>query len=267
MSNNPLIDNGPIEGTESLSPEDSFDLKVEAIPQAAPAPYVRPKLKVKPVIPLSHDEQKVAEATEAASGVFTPEQIIAFSKLMEAQTVKKIKEAKFDSSKAGQVLSKEAAPIINFSELTQEDIFNLDIPIAAKPFMDADILKVDLRDKNYEARWVNKHPQRLGGCIAKGFTYVEEEDLINNLSHEVAKDSEGHYSYHDVVCMKIDKATYFQALRHAYMRAINTTKQTNAAKKGMDVAAGTFREAGLSSDYEAARREGKMEFYTPGIEV
>ena len=49
-----------------------------------------------------------------------------------------------------------------------------------KAFMSADVLAIKLKDTNYEPRWVNKNPQRLGEMIGKGFTYIQPADLLGS---------------------------------------------------------------------------------------
>lgn len=195
----------------------------------------------------------------------TAAQVIAISKIIEQKTAEAIKNSSYDPGMEAQVLRQSVAPITDFSKLSMDAVYDLSIPIEAKEFMSADGLKIDLKDTNFEPRWVNKNPQRLGEMMGKGFTYIEPKDLINsenNISIQTSLDTQGHYVINDVVAMKIDKATYYRALRAAHLRAVATTDQANARKRAA-VTANEYmgREAGR--DYGAARSTGKMTFYDP----
>lgn len=154
---------------------------------------------------------------------------------------------------------------LDFSKLTMDDVYDLDIPIEAKAFMSADCFKIELKDSNHEPRWVNKNPQRLGEMIAKGFTYVVDNDLLKPMESTQAKDAEGHYSYNDVVAMKIDKATYYRALRAAHLRAMSVSSELH--KRHVKQANSFMSESSASNDYATAVKQSKMTFYDPGIGV
>jgi hypothetical protein len=197
----------------------------------------------------------------------TPEQIVAVSKIVQDQAAAAFKAAGFDSNKAAQAVRKSVVPITDFSKLTLDAVYDLSVPIEAKPFMSADVLYIQLKDTNYEARWVNKNPQNLGDKIGKGFTYITNEDLIDSNSIQTGKDAEDHYCFNDVVAMKIDKATYFAALRAAHMRALSITNTAGIAKKAANAANAFMNKSENSSDYATATASKKMEFYDAGISV
>lgn len=195
------------------------------------------------------------------------EQIVAVSKLVQEQTKAAIEAATFDPNKPAQSVRKSVTPITDFSKLSLSDVYDLSIPIEAKPFMSADVLTIRLKDTNYEARWVNKNPQRLGDMIGKGFTYIEPNDLMDFEGVQTGKDAEGHYSFNDVVAMKIDKATYFAALRAAHLRAMSTTNASGVANKAMTAANTFMQKSENRNDFVDAQNTKKMEFYDAGISI
>lgn len=198
----------------------------------------------------------------------TAEQVIAISQLVEQKTRESIKNSQFDPRMSGQVINKSKLPITDFSKMSLDDVYDLSIPIEAKPFMSADVLKIDLKDSNYEARWVNKNPQNLGDKIAKGFTYISAQDLTSSDAIQTSLDSQGHYCFNDVVAMKIDKATYYRALRAAHERAVATTDQATARQRAANQANGYMhRESGYSQDYASAAANKKMTFYDPDFSI
>jgi len=206
------------------------------------------------------------ETDHLAESKLSPEQIIAISKLVEKTTRAAVKEATYDPRMAAQVLPKKVVPITDFSKLTMDAVYDLSVPIEAKAFMSADVLAFHLKDTNYEGRWVNKNPQNLGDKIAKGFTYVTPQDLVSIESIQTGTDAEGHFCFHDVVAMKIDKATYYAALRAAHERALATTNQANARKRAAN-AANDFMGQESGNDYHTAAANKKMVFYDPDVAI
>lgn len=246
------------EETEELSEglrEDNFQLKeTPAVAEATKPSFVKPILHV-------------ADAGVGQDVALTPAQVIAIAKIVEDNTRKAINEAKFDSSMAAQVIPRAAVPITDFSKITLDDVYDLSVPIEAKPFMSADVLTVLLKDTNYEARWVNINPQNLGDKIAKGFTYIDPKDLQAVNAIQTGLDAEGHYRFNDVVAMKIDKATYYRALRAAHERAVSTTNEAVLHKRAAQTASGFMGKSEFGNDFKQAQRTKKMEFYSPNIEV
>lgn len=221
-------------------------------------PFVKPSI---------HMEGAAIDTT----ATLTPAQILAISQIVQKQTKQTIQESRFDPSMSAQAVRKSVVPITDFSQLTMDSIYDLSIPIEAKEFMSADGLKIDLKDTNYEARWVNKNPQRLGEMKAKGFTFIVIGDLISseaNESIQTSIDANGHYTINDVVAMKIDKATYYAALRAAHLRAISTTDQASSRRRAATQANEFMnRESGYRSDYSDAAANKKMTFYDPDITI
>lgn len=225
------------------------DLKVTSEP--AKFPFVKPKVHVE----------------GADLSALTLEQTIAIAKLVEEQTRKHVEQARYDAKASGQVIKKDVVPITDFSQLTLDDVYDLSVPIEAKAMMSADVLAIKLKDTNYEARWVNVNPQRLGEMIGKGFTYIEPKDLIEVEGIQTGVDAQGHYRFNDVVAMKIDKATYYRALRAAHERAVQTTDTANSRKRAISAANGFMEQSNIGSDFQSARANGTMKFYDPGVEA
>lgn len=243
-----------LDAAGDLRTEEFDDLKTIYTPNNPLAGFVKPKIHVE-------------ETASILDGTFTPEQVVMLSKAIEQETRKKIKESVYHANMEGQVLSKDAVPITDFSNLSMDSVYDLSIPIVAKEFMSADALTIHLRDSNYEARWVNKQAQNLGAKIAKGFTYIVPNDLRTGSEDAIqaSKDSQGHYVFDDVVAMKIDKATYYAALRAAHLRAIATTNEVTARERAAKSANAYMKQSDASSDYASASASRKMVFYDPGI--
>jgi hypothetical protein len=254
---------------------DDFQIKV--------APAVEPAEKmftgqhqrlpfVKPVIHVEGAPPKIEDA-------LTPAQMIAISQIVEQRTREAISASSFNPKMEAQVVDKSKLPITDFSKMSLDDVYDLSLNIEAKPFMSADALAIKLKDTNYEARWVNKNPQRIGQMIARGFTYITDADLVSSDAIEASKDAQNHYSFDDVVAMKIDKATYFRALRAAHERAVATTDEVNARKRAAMQANGFMNQKDdpeygshyqpdyNPSDSKSALHSGKLKFYDPGVGI
>jgi hypothetical protein len=250
---NKLLDEVKDDGVDDAT----ADLRVDDLKAAQSPTQAKPFVK-----PTIHVE------TKDVDGIFSQEQFVAISKMLEEKTRNAVREATFNSTMPGQMLPKDRVPITDFSKVTLDQVYDLDFPIEAKAFMSADVLAIQLKDTNYEARWVNKNPQNLGDKIAKGFTYLEPLDLISSDAIQTGVDAEGHYSFNDVVAMKIDKATYFRALRAAHERAVSTTNSANIVNRAAKGADSYMRkESGYGQDYGSASTNKKMSFYDPGIEA
>lgn len=225
---------------------------------------------LKSAIGTKHTIAKPPLVVADAATPLTAADVLKLSQQIEENVRKQIAEAKFDSGLAGQVLPKRATPITDFSNVTLDQVYDLDFPIEAKPFMSADGLVVKLKDTNYEARWVNKNPQRIGEMIGKGFTYVEPNDLYSTESQkaiEPSLDGEGHYSINDVVAMKIDKATYYRALRFAHERAVGTTNNVKLHERAARAANTYMEHSDVKNDFQTAATQRKMSFYSPDVTI
>lgn len=216
----------------------------------------REGIKVKPIIPI----EEVPE--EMRGHPLTADQIKAISEDLIARHQETIMNDSFNG-RATQALPKKKVPITDYSQLDADSIYDLSIPIEAKPFMAGDPLKAKIKDTNYELRWVNTKSQRLGYMKSIGFSYVTPSDLSSAIESDVCIDAEGHFTIHDVVLMKIQKARYYPALRAAYERAVASTSAGRAALAGM-ASATTFMQSATGGEYAEAQQSRQMEFYNPG---
>lgn len=156
--------------------------------------------------------------------------------------------------------------LLDFSSMTEDDVYNLDIPMNARPFSSEDSLKVSLKDTNYVARWVNKDNRRLGTMLGRGFSYVVKEDLSSDLELEVYQDASGHYVLGDVICMKIQKEKYYQALRAAHLRAMNAINPKGAHKAAIQNAT-QFLDKETGGQYTAEHEARKVDVYAPDFRI
>ena len=222
-----------------------------------------PSIKVKAPI--------AAAPTPAQEKYMTASQFVKQAQEMDVNLLAGAIKTKFAPEQVAQVIPKSKAPIkkdkvIDYSTLTETDIYNDSIPIDVKPFGMEDSLTINLKDKNYVPRWINKNAIMLGKALKNGFTYVTAEDLETPLDVAISEDAQGRFLNYDVIAMKCLKRIYFGALKAAHMRAVNTvsalSSQKAARKQAMDLLS-KETGGGFAEEYEA----GKIAFYTPGIEI
>jgi hypothetical protein len=225
--------------------------------QDAPRPVGRPRIK--PIVPR----------------VMSAAAFVAQAKETDAALYDAMNSQQFNPLAGAQVLPKDKAPIkpepksegIDWTKVSQKDIADMSIPIEARPFSTEDSLTIDLKDKNYEPRWVNKNPIILGKALASGFTYVTEEDLARPLDVAILEDVNGRYLNLDVIAMKCPKITYFGALRACFLRAVNTVNSLSSKKAAKNQAMTQLIKdagAGVAEEFES----GKVSFYdASGIEI
>lgn len=263
MSNELIDKNNDFKSTDSLRETDLF-IDQDTLQQE---PKEQPhQFKVKPVAPNPSTHPEAHKEPEKER-TYTAAEVIEISKQVELRIREQISNGSLQTG-ATQVLPKTKVPVkaIDYTKLTMDDIYDLSIPIQAKTFGATDALRVDLVDKNYEARWVNKNPRRLGQFLAYGFTYVEAKDLARKLEVEVVADAQGHFCLDDVVLMRIPKEKYYAALRAAHERAVKTVNQVSASKAAEKEATEFMTKAG-GAEFAEAVSENKMSFYRPGIEI
>jgi hypothetical protein len=219
----------------------------------------------KPPAPTIKVKERIAGATATGSGTIkigehelTPAEVIELSNRVEENL--RVKAA------SASAQAKPAIVDLDYSKLTMQDVYDLSIPIEAKPFGVNDPLKVDLRDKTYEARWVYKDPRRLGYMRNCGFIYVTAQDLASELEIEVVPDAEGHFTLDDVVLMRVPKVKYYGMMRANHERSINTMSSVGASKRAQ-AAAETYMSKNAGGEYADLAEQGKINFYKPGIEI
>ena len=170
----------------------------------------------------------------------------------------KTKVAEKQAKPGAAAASEVKAVKIDWSKITEADIANLDIPIPVIEQETPEYLSVHLKDQTYVPRWIHKLPERLGVCLATGYSYVEEADLDLNYPHPLLFDESGHYSHGDVVCLKILKERYYGAIKRNYLK---TMAIHGKAKVRAEVMHSIENEAPQIAD---AIHRGAMTLYEPG---
>jgi hypothetical protein len=155
---------------------------------------------------------------------------------------------------AAQVLqdqqsAQEKASGIKMSDLVEDDAYNLEIAIVAAKSYSPNFLRIDMKDKNYVARWGNTNSIRQGQLVAQGFKYLQPEDVENLNELEMHIDSQGRFVWADLIAVKTTKASYYSGLRRAYMKSLHATNDKKAREVGSQ-----FAKTNLTSNLTGPER-------------
>jgi hypothetical protein len=208
-------------------------------------------------------DQVKAVAAEATKGLDTDNEVTAQRIAEMERNLKALMEGK-DGAKLKA--KSEVKASIDFSKLSEKDVWDLNIPIQAIEHGLPDYLNVELLDSNYIARWVHKTPRRLGPMLSVGWTFVEPKDLANKLILEVKPNENGQYQHDDVLLMKLSKVKYFGMLRRNLLISqarVNPKTAHQIAKQRVI----TDMESAGRKDYDKYSSEGKLNIYAPGFEI
>lgn len=232
-----------------------------------------PKITPNPVL----DALKAAQPNvQSAVGTTQPEPVKAtgldpnLAKLMAEMLELKAKVLAGET-KAAQKVVEAKAPVIDWTKITEKDIINLSIDIPVIEQDTPEYMNVHLLDRNYIARWIHILPQRLGVCLAGGYTYVKHEDMDPRYPVFLNFDTSGNYSAGDVVCLKILKSRYYPAIKANYMKTMaihGRAKLDQAIARGR---AGTQldrqgNEIKTNESIPEVIDPRKINFYDPGDE-
>lgn len=230
----------------------------------------QPKLTPAQQAKLKEEQTKVTNQTVIPEDKVTPERLAALE-----NTIKQILKGQ-NGVKLGKVPEKSEP--LDFTKISEDSIFDFNVPIEAIEHGVPDYLTIQLKDKNYHPRWIHKTPRRLGEMKALGYTYVEGEDIENFESLKETRDENGLFRYDDVVAMKIPKVKIFGMLRRNHERALaqtNVKSHHELAKAAVEGALMNPENTGInpvtgrhdtskSGDFRKYAGKNQLEVYIPG---
>lgn len=169
------------------------------------------------------------------------------------------KEAKVAAAKAeASPEIKSAEPELDWETITEDDVFDLTVPIPVIEQSAPDEMTLHIKDKNYVARWVHMGQKRLGMAIAQGYTFVTKEDWDPNFPCPLILNPAGQFQDTDVVAMKIHKSRYFPRLRKNHEQTMSIHGKAKLRKMINETVDSTQRNAihrGAQSIYEEKVKE------------
>jgi hypothetical protein len=198
--------------------------------------------------------ETTAQTVQTAQAAQTHQPTVAelFKQVTQMQEQLKAKEAEDKKAAAAQAAPAEAK--IDWDKMEEKDIFDLSIPIPAIEQEVPDYLEFMLKDKSYVRRWIHVLPERLGPCLASGYSYVTKDDIDDRYPHPLQFDAEGHYKFGDVVALKILKSRYYPAIRRNHMKTMALHGRARVNSRLQD-------DISKNPRIESAIRRGALSFY------
>lgn len=158
------------------------------------------------------------------------------------------------SSRVAEVLAKRRAEAakaasapkkIDWATVTEEDIAN---PAVFIPVIDHDIpdyMNIKLKDNEYVPVWASKDRRRLGQLLAEGYEVLKAEHVHPSFKLPLRFESDGTYTYLDVICMRVHKSIIFSKRRKALEISQKQLRNTNRPPRVKDPRTGELSEEDL----------------------
>ena len=225
---------------------------IEALDVKAP-PDITEVLKAKPKFQMPGTQTRAEKQMNKATEAPDPVKQSSVDDDRIAALEKALLELKMGQAgiKLGTASAKDRKVKLDFTKLTEQDVYNLNIPIEIIEHQVPDYTKIVLKDQTYHPHWVQAHPARLGPMKAAGFTYVTKEDLAEELEMALEPDENGHFRFIDLIAMKCSKEKYFGALRKNYIRSVAQTNPKMVhmmAKQTVEASMGELGELTRTAD-------------------
>jgi len=183
---------------------------------------------------------------------------------------KRVQETIQESTAEQKASKKKLEYVTDFSTLQEASVFDLNTPIQAIDHQIPEYLDIKLIDPNFSPRWIQTSSKRIGTARSQGWSYIEAEDLAEELKVEIEADAAGHFVYIDTVAMKISKAKLYSQLRSNYLRAIALTQQSKLHEKMKQTIESEIERSmddktgiPLGDAWHKYNSEGKMTTYSP----
>ena len=151
-------------------------------------------------------------------------------------------------------------PEIDWANLTEEQATDLNIALNI-PIIEHEVpayMDVKLKDPLYVTVWVNRDQRRMGEVLAQGYEPIKAEHIAGDFKTPLRFDSEGLYTYMDVIAMRVHKKILFAKRRAVVeksfyqLKALRTLSEQKVKNKVDD-------EDPLLGN---AFRSGRMGFYS-----
>jgi len=115
----------------------------------------------------------------------------------------------------------------DWKNLSEREAMSLDVYIPVIEHDVPDYMNMKLKDTEYEVVWASKDQRRIGQLLAEGYEFLKKEDVDPNFAIPLVFDSDGHYYYSDVVCLKVHKRILYGKRRRALQVSLNQLSNRN----------------------------------------
>ena len=187
-----------------------------------------------------------AQAKELAAAMLEPTK--------NASELEKVIEGILKKNRAAAVAAAQPQEP-DWSKITEADSYNMQMYI---PVIDHDLpdyMNMKLKDPEFECVWASTDNRRIGQLLAEGYEYLKPEHIHPDFKIPLPFNSEGHYMYVDVVCMRVHKRILYGKRRRGLelsQRQLGNNRRPPSAR-----VKGTF-ELG-----ETPTLGGGLDFYDP----
>lgn len=143
----------------------------------------------------------------------------------------KAKEARAAKRDAEFAAAQEAEP--DWANLSEKDALKMGNPFSI-PVYEHEVpnyMDIKLADPEYVVVWANRDQRRLGQLLAEGYEFLKKEHVAPSFQTPLKFDSEGMYTYVDVVAMRAHKRIVFGKRRKVIDQSLRQLQGQQAFAK------------------------------------
>lgn len=188
----------------------------------------------------------------------TAEQIEQMIEQVLGTKAKEARAAKLDA----EFNAKPPEP--NWAFLTEREALDISNPLSI-PVIEHEVpayMDIRIADPEYLVVWANRDQRRLGQLLAEGYEFLKKEHIASDFPLPLKFDSEGMYTYQDVIAMRVHKRIILGKRRRV-------VEQSYAQLRGPQALAKAKLAKTISSDphLEEAFESGSLGYYEPSESV
>lgn len=115
----------------------------------------------------------------------------------------------------------------NWATLTEAEAMSAATYIPVIEHDIPDYMNMRLKDQEYMCVWASKDQRRIGQLQAEGYEFLKQEHIHPDFKVPLRFDSEGLYTYADVVCMRVHKRIVYGKRKKALQVSLNQLANRN----------------------------------------
>jgi len=136
-----------------------------------------------------------------------------------------VNEALAKVAKKRQEAAKPKEP--DWSTLTEAEAMSAATYIPVIEHDIPDYMNMKLKDAEYMCVWASRDQRRIGQLQAEGYEFLKKEHVHPDFKLPLLFDSEGLYTYADVVCMRVHKRIVYGKRKKALQISLNQLANRN----------------------------------------
>lgn len=115
----------------------------------------------------------------------------------------------------------------NWATMTETQCYASDVYIPTIDHELPDYMNIKLKDPEYEVVWASRDQRRVGALLATGYELFIKEHVHPSFKLPLIFDSEGMYTYIDVVAMRVHKRILYGKRRKALQVSLDQLANRN----------------------------------------